>query len=171
MELREITLNDISKLQKIANDIYYQIFTEYWTDNGLMLYIEDVFNKKTLEKELNNSNYLYKFIVVKKEVVGFVKVNFTSSDNLSIQDNCELEKIYISPNFNRMGIGKKVISEVIKHSKLKNKRLLFLCVMDTNKNAIEFYNNLGFKFHNKTKLGDCYFKEEFRSMNRMCLKL
>jgi len=171
MELREITLNDISKLQQIANEIYYQIFTDYWTENGLILYIKDIFSKNSLEKELNSSNYLYKFIVVKKEVIGFVKVNFTSSNDLSILDNCELEKIYISPSFNRRGIGKKVISEVVKYSRLKSKKLLFLCVMDTNKNAIEFYNNLGFKFYNKTQLGDYYFKEEFRGMNRMYLKL
>jgi ribosomal protein S18 acetylase RimI-like enzyme len=59
----------------------------------------------------------------------------------------------------------------IQKSQTLGKQILFLCVIDTNLNAIAFYEKLGFKFHSKTRLEDSYFKEELKGMNRMYLKL
>ena len=70
-----------------------------------------------------------------------------------------------------MGIGKLTVDEILKKAKEFGKKILFLCVLDTNKDAITFYEKLGFKFHSKTILDIPYFKDELKDMNRMYMEL
>jgi len=171
MELITAHQNDISVLQKVCATTYSQIFADHWTENGLELYLEQEFGTERLKFELNDANYNYFFIQKNSENIGFIKVNYKSCSKLSEVDNCELDKIYILPKYSGMGIGKIAMTEVINRIRRKGKRLVFLCVIDSNKNAIAFYEKLGFKFHSKTRLEIPYFKEELKGMERMWLKL
>ena len=63
------------------------------------------------------------------------------------------------------------MTKIIKLMQEKGKTIFFLCVIDSNKNAIAFYERLGFEYHSKTILDILYFKEDLKGMNRMCLKL
>jgi len=55
-----------------------------------------------------------------------------------------------------MGMGKSALNEIIKKSKDRGNETLFLCVIDTNINAIAFYKKLRFVFHSKTILDILY---------------
>ena len=171
MDLKKAEQNDISELQKVCATSYSQIFADHWTENGLELYLEREFGIDRLKAELIDTNYEYFFIQNNSENIGFIKVNNKSSSELSELDNCELEKIYILPKYSGMGIGRMAMTEIIKRIRKKGKKLFFLCVIDTNKNAIGFYKKLGFEFHSKTRLEVPFFKEELKGMVRMCLKL
>ena len=70
-----------------------------------------------------------------------------------------------------MGIGKMAMTEIINRVRNHGKKVFFLCVIDTNFSAIEFYKKLGFEFHSKTRLEVPHFREELRGMHRMILKL
>ena len=171
MELEKVTINHISELQRVCTDSYSQIFADHWTKNGLELYLEREFGTNRLKSELNDADYQYFFIKKGLENIGFIKVNNKSSSELSELDNCELDKIYILPEYSGMGIGKMAMTEIIKQVRKKGKNIFFLCVIDTNKNAIAFYEKLGFEFHSKTRLEIPHFREELKEMNRMCMKL
>ncbi|TPN85268.1 GNAT family N-acetyltransferase [Aquimarina algicola] len=171
MKLLRATINNISELQEICTKAYSQVFADHWTKNGLELYLEHEFGTQRLHSELKNDNVEYYFITKNDENIGFLKINYTSSNKLSDLDNCELEKIYILPKYSGMGIGKTVMNKIITKIKHKGKKAFFLCVIDTNTNAIAFYEKLGFQFHSKTRLEVTHFKEELRGMNRMCLTL
>lgn len=133
--------------------------------------MEREFGINRLNSELNDADYQYFFIKKNSENIGFIKVNNKSSPELSELDNCELDKIYILTKYGGMGIGKMAMTEIIKRVREKGKNIFFLCVIDTNKNAIAFYEKLGFEFHSKTRLEMPYFREELKGMNRMCLEL
>lgn len=169
--LEKVSINDILELQKICLDSYSQIFANHWTENGLELYLEREFGTRRLKLELTDDNYEYHFIKKNGKNVGFIKINYKSSDELSELDNCELEKIYILPSYSGMGIGKTAMTAIINQVQQKTKKVFFLCVIDTNKNAIAFYENLGFEFYGKTRLEAPHFRDELRGMNRMQLKL
>ncbi|TSE06631.1 MULTISPECIES: GNAT family N-acetyltransferase [Aquimarina] len=171
MQLQKATVKDISTLQTVCFDSYTQVFASHWNENGLELYLEEQFGNARLTIELQDTSVEYYFVTYNNENIGFLKINYNSSSKLSKLDNCELEKIYILPKFSGMGIGKKAMSEVIKKAVEKDKKLLFLCVIDTNVDAIAFYKKLGFQFHSKTRLEITHFKEELKGMERMCFPL
>ena len=169
--LKRARIYDISELQKICKNSYSQIFADHWIENGLELYLEREFGTNRLNSELTDDNYEYYFIQKNDGNIGFLKVNYISSNELSILDNCELEKIYILPKYSRMGIGKTAMTEIINQIRQKGKKVFFLCVIDTNRSATAFYEKLGFEFHSKTRLEVPHFREELRGMNRMFFKL
>ena len=171
MGVKKVTIDDSSELQHIIFEAYAKHFSDHWNENGLELYLEKEFSDERLEIDLNNPLIAYYFIESNKKIVGFLRINYESNPELSIEDNCELEKMYILPEYTKLGIGKAALGAVIEKIQKRGKKYLFLCVIDTNINAIAFYEKSGFKFHSKTRLEDPYFKEELKGMNRMYLKL
>ncbi len=170
-EVIKANIGDIKELQRICRQSYTKVFANHWTDDGLDLYLKEQFNNNRLINELNNSTYNYFFIRKNKENIGFAKINYKTAEELSDLDNCELEKIYIFPNYNGLGIGKSVMENLIMKAKNLGKKLMYLCVIDTNLSAIAFYKKIGFQYHSKTRLDAPLFKEELRGMNRMYLNL
>jgi ribosomal protein S18 acetylase RimI-like enzyme len=171
MELIKALPNDVSALQSICREAYAKVFADHWTENGMDLYLEQEFGSNRLVAELEGSDFAYFFIKEEGEAVGFLKMKYRSSPELSEERNCELEKIYILPKYSGKGIGKMAMSKVIAHAKKSGINLLFLCVIDTNTNAIAFYEKLGFESHSKTRLEIPLFREELRGMNRLMLRL
>lgn len=171
MKLKKVAIDDISELQRISFEAYTKHFSGHWNENGLELYLEKEFGNRRLEMDLSNPMIAYYLIQSDKKTVGFLKINYESSPELSIKDNCELEKMYILPEYTKLGIGKAALRSAIEKIQKHRKQHLFLCVIDTNINAIAFYEKLGFKFHSKTRLEDPYFKPELKGMNRMYLEL
>jgi len=171
MKLKKALLDDLLDLQEICKRAYSQHFADHWVNNGLALHLEYQYGTKRLTAELTDSTIDYYFIQSNKENIGFIKVKMQSSTEFLDLDNCELEKIYILPAYSGKGIGKKALSKIISNVREKGKRILFLCVIDTNESAIAFYEKLGFEFHSTTRIDAPHFKEELRGMNRMVLGL
>ena len=171
MELKRASLEDINELKKICIDAYSVNFHNHWNEGGLKWYLDKEFSITRLKRDLRDKNINYYLINSKEKTVGFVKTKNNSLPNLPIEDGIEIEKIYVLPAFKGMGIGKLTVNEIIKKTKELGKKILFLCVLDTNKDAITFYEKLGFKFHSKTTLDIPYFKDELKGMKRMYLEM
>lgn len=75
-----------------------------------------------------------------KEIVGCIGVEFKT-------DNCEIVHIAVSPKERGKGIGSKMIKFIYE------KYSLSYITAETDKEAVEFYRNLGFKI---TSLGEKY---------------
>lgn len=171
MKLQKAVKSDIHALQSICREAYTQVFADHWTHDGLELYLEQEFGTLRLEQELEDEEYEYYFISEQEEPVGFLKIHYASDPQLSSQENCELEKIYILPRYGGKGLGRKAMTRLLEIVQARSKQLLFLCVIDTNMPAIAFYQKLGFSFHSRTRLEVPNFKEELRGMHRMVLEL
>ena len=92
-----------------------------------------------LKADLSNNDVTYYFIECDEKAVGFVKIRYNAGIHELQNDAVELEKIYILPGFKGKGLGKAALGEIVKSLKKQNIKTLFLCVIDTNTNAIAFY--------------------------------
>jgi ribosomal protein S18 acetylase RimI-like enzyme len=81
-------------------------------------------------------NYLILKAECKDELVGCVKVRETG-------EFCWIEKLIVSPQFQKMGIGTSLMNEVEKA--FPNTRLYLLCTGYRNPENLEFYESLGYK--------------------------
>lgn len=61
--------------------------------------------------------------------------------------------------------------DIVKRIKKRGEKMLFLCVLDTSKSAIVFYERHGFKFHSKITLDVLFLKEELKGMNKIMKEL
>ena len=169
--LEKAKLDDLTELQTLCTECYTQVFANHWNEGGLARYLDQEFGTTRLASDLTDDHHDYYFIEAEENRVGFVKMNFKSSKELSASPNCEIEKIYVLPQYSGQGLGKRAMRDVYDLAKERGKAEVFLCVLDTNLNSIAFYQKSGFSFHIRTRLECPDFKEELRGMHRMCLTL
>ena len=62
-----------------------------------------------------------------------------------IFDEVEIRYISVNPSYQRRGLGKKLIHNILKECKNKKIRRIFLEVSQKNKQALSFYDYFGFE--------------------------
>jgi ribosomal protein S18 acetylase RimI-like enzyme len=85
---------------------------------------------------IDYENYLILKAECKDELVGCVKAKESG-------EFCWIEKLIVSPQFQKMGIGTSLMNEVEKA--FPNTRLYLLCTGYRNPENLEFYESLGYK--------------------------
>jgi len=171
MKLKKATFNDIQALQEICTAAYANNFYHHWNENGLEWYLEREFGEERVKADLADRNQAYYFIVADENPVGFLKVRYNAKFDGLQNMAAELEKIYLLPEFKGKGLGKAALGKIMESIKKKGVLTLFLCVIDTNTNAIAFYKKVGFIVHSTTRLNLPYFKEELKGMYCMMLEI
>ena len=172
IETRLMEPRDLESLRKICCEAYSQNFYQHWEPGGLENYLESVFGINVLKNELDCTEIQYHVAIIKHEPVAFMKLNLSSNlQNHNPEAGIALEKIYILPQFKRIKIGKKLLDLAFEIARINNKEILWLAVIDTNVEAIAFYEMAGFKFHSKTHVDYPKFKQELKGMWRMYFDL
>jgi ribosomal protein S18 acetylase RimI-like enzyme len=62
-----------------------------------------------------------------------------------------INQIHILPEYQSKGIGTNILNEIIKYGK-KNKKDIYLDVLQYNDKALEFYKKFGFKIYRESSL-------------------
>ena len=169
--IQQMEPGDLATLHKICCEAYSQNFYNHWDDGGLENYMNKVFGIDTLKTELTDNNIQYYVAFINDEPVAFMKINLSSNlPELDKDKGMELDKVYILPQFKGMKIGRKLLDIAFDIAKTNKREICWLSVIDTNKEAITFYEKIGFQYHSKTQLAYPKFKEELRGMWRMYLE-
>jgi len=172
IDIQQMKTDDLTTLHKICCEAYSQNFYTHWDDGGLENYMSNVFGIDTLKTELADDNIQYYVAFINHEPVAFMKINlFSNLPELDMEKGMELDKVYILPQFKGMKIGRKLLDIAFDIAKTNKREICWLSVIDTNKEAITFYEKIGFQYHSKTQLAYPKFKEELRGMWRMYLEL
>ena len=98
--------------------------------------LKDAFGKKSRFKILTASEG--------KNILGYAFYFFTYSSFLA-KPSLYLEDIFITEDSRNLGIGKLFFKELLRIAEKNKCGRMEWCVLDWNKNAIEFYNKLGAK--------------------------
>jgi GNAT superfamily N-acetyltransferase len=163
---------DLSLLHTICCDAYSKNFQHHWEAGALAPYLEQVFGIPALEADLDDPDIHYYVSFAGEEPFAFMKLDCHS--NLPGQDpatGIELEKLYILPSFQGKGAGKDLLQLAFRLARENSKETFWLAVIDTNKEAIAFYQRWGFRFHSTARVGFRGFREELRGMWRMSIAL
>lgn len=81
----------------------------------------------------------YKLIIVDSKILGCLLVD-------NYEDGVMLEELYIEEDYRNLGIGSKIINNLI-----KKQRIIYLWVYKINKKAIELYKRFNFEVTEETE--------------------
>lgn len=172
IDIKQMKPVDLAVLHKICCNAYIQNFYDHWEDGGLENYVNKVFGLNTLKAELADKNIQYFAAFINDTPVAFMKLNlFSNLPERPAQKGIELDKLYVLPEFKGLKVGRLLLDAAFDIAEHNKKEIFWLSVIDTNKEAIQFYGKLGFRYHSKTKLEYPKFKEELRGMWRMYLEV
>lgn len=170
MQIKTCTQDDISDLIKISTKSYLEHYTYLWLDNGAN-YIKINFNVDKINQEISDPNSVFFLIHDGQEFVGLIKINIDSkTENFSAGVALELERIYLVKEASGKGLGKKTIDFVKDFARQKNKKIIWLKVMQSSM-VVEFYKKQGFTIVGETNLNYPGIKAEFQKMFLMHLNL
>lgn len=145
IDIQQMLPSDLKTLHKICCQAYSQNFYNHWNEGGLQHYVDNIFGVEILKTELVDKEIQYYVAFINHEPVAFMKLKLSSNlPNLVTEKGIELDKIYILPQFKGMKIGKRLLDLAFVIAKYNNKETFWLSVIDTNFEAISFYEKIGF---------------------------
>ena len=117
-------------------------------------YLDSSFSRAKLDEELKNPNSTFFFLYSDDVLAGYMKINLGDAQtDLKDPEALEIERIYVTRDFQGLGLGKALIDKAMEAARAAKKKAVWLGVWEKNGNAIAFYKKMGFS---KTGTHDFY---------------
>lgn len=157
MNIRSLQRNELIRVQEIAQATWPATFKDILSKEQIDYMLNWMYSLETLEAQFDNGHV---FFVAERdhEQVGFIGIE-TDFPQVSVT---KIHKIYILPNQQGQGIGKRLITHVSEYVQQRNQTALQLNVNRYNK-ASEFYKKLGFEllYEENIDIGNGFWMEDF----------
>ena len=96
--------------------------------------------------ELTDPDSTFYFLIQDGQLAGYLKLNVNDGQSEPMgPDYLEVERIYLKPSFQHLGLGKTMITFAEKQAIQAHKSKVWLGVWEHNENAKAFYHRLGFE--------------------------
>ena len=143
--LRNCTVDDIDTLRALSIKTYYETFADMNTLENMQAYLAEAFGINKLLRELNDPNSTFLFLYFNELLAGYLKLNEAPSQtDINDKTSLEIERIYVSREFQGKGLGRYLMEQAISIAAERNKTYIWLGVWEENKKAIRFYKRNGF---------------------------
>ena len=156
--ISEAAISDIKQIQNIVNITwpitYGEILSKEQLDYMLGLFYFD----EALTEQYNKKVQLFYMIYEEETNIGFIGIEH----NYNKEAITKIHKIYLLPETQGKGIGKKVIDEIGKLASENNSAALLLNVNRFN-SALGFYKKIGFEVIDEVniEIGNGYLMEDY----------
>ncbi|MGE9313001.1 GNAT family N-acetyltransferase [Niabella sp. CJ426] len=156
IKIRKAEQKELPVIRQLALDIWPATYSSILSQDQLDYMLELFYSDPALEKDFNKAGYSFFLLELEGTDAGFA--------GLELKDNqtAHLHKIYLSPNCQGKGLGKKLIQFIIDFSKNAGAQSLTLHVNRHNK-ALRFYQAVGFEIIKEldTEIGNGYWMNDY----------
>ena len=168
LQLQPINLNDQLKLMSLLHRIYPPVYKHLWKNEDCSFYFEKFFNPDNLHKELSIKDADYHFVVYNLKTVGILRVQYNKQFlDLPDKSSAYIHRIYLGEEAQGKGVAKQLFEWIEERASINGNDLLWLKVMDTQQQALRFYQKEGFVISGTTKLKFELLKDHLRGMYLM----
>lgn len=145
IEIIKVKLADITDLQSIGRQTFFESFADQNTAEDMQKYLDDNLSIDKLKNELADKNSEFYFATLDNKVIGYLKINFGQAQTeLKDKSSLEIERIYVLKDFHGKNVGQVLCNKAIDIAKQKKLDYVWLGVWDKNPRAINFYMKNGF---------------------------
>ena len=158
IEVVKVNKQHIPTIRALAQEYWPVAFVSILSASQIAYMMEMMYSHSSLEGQMNKG---HQFAIASKnnEKVGY----------MSYETDCEgmgktkIHKLYISPHYQRMGVGKAMVDFVSQQALLANNSALFLNVNKYNNKAISFYNKHQFQLvkEEEIDIGDGFIMDDY----------
>jgi GNAT superfamily N-acetyltransferase len=145
LRIEQVTLTDMTELQRIGKQTFYETFSAVNTEENMNKYLEESFSSDQLIAELSNRSSQFYFALLDTEVVGYLKLNLGQAQTEIKDDNTlEIERIYVLQRYHGKKVGQLLYDKAIQIAGGISANYVWLGVWEKNERAISFYKKNGF---------------------------
>ena len=124
----------IPVIKRLADYLWPKAFASILSAEQIGYMMEMMYSHDSLEKQMEQG---HQYAIVREDDVDIGYVSYEISHNKS--DRTKIHKLYISPEYQRHGIGKLMVDYVAQKGIEAENNALFLNVNKYNNGAIDFY--------------------------------
>lgn len=156
-----------ANMYDLMKDLYLDAYSHLWSDKGYW-YLDHAFSLPKVISDLAVQRSRYFYIHHDEEPIGILRIIIDEPfDEQDPTYQVKLNRIYLTTATQGLGLGKKVMNWVEHHYCSERPTLLWLEVMDSQKQALVFYENLGFIIREDFRLPFERMHSSLRGMHRM----
>lgn len=154
----EATVNDIPKIQEITKETWPVAYGEILAEAQLKYMLDLFYSDQALTASIQNKEQLFYLVSDSESTIGFVSIEHQYKGEAVTK----IHKIYLLPQTQGKGIGKKVIEAVEKLALEQDSKALLLNVNRFN-TALHFYKKMGFEMMEEVNIaiGNGYLMEDY----------
>lgn len=151
-------LSDIKTIQEITNITWPITYGEILSKEQLEYMLGLFYSEEALAKQIENKEQLFYLISDSESIIGFIGIEH----NYKNEAITKIHKIYLLPETQGKGIGKKVFDEIQNMALENNSKGLLLNVNRYN-TALGFYKKIGFEVAEEVniEIGNGYLMEDY----------
>lgn len=157
MKIFEAKAKDLSVIQELAYKIWPSTYGEILSEEQLKFMLDKFYALDFLEIQMNNGQH---FILFEEEntTYGFASYELNYDDS----GKTKIHKIYVLPQTQGKGIGKKLI-DFIEEIAINNNNLGLILNVNRFNKALGFYEKIGFEIIETVdiEIGNGYLMEDF----------
>lgn len=131
--------SEASIIHQLAHEIWFPTYADYLAEEQLTFMLNLRYAPEAITEQMQEGE---SFALVKqgKRSLGFAGYRLKSTDPSILR----LEKLYVLPSTQGMGLGRLLVSHVIHEAEIRGLSAVELNVNRYNKNAVGFYEKYGF---------------------------
>lgn len=150
LHLVPVTLAEMSELQAISRQTFFDTFAEVNTEADMQHYLDVNLSLAQLSEELTNPSTKFYFAKNDQGILGYIKLNEGQAQTEKRDiPSMEIERIYVRKEFQNRGVGQFILDKSIEITKDKKLTTIWLGVWEHNVSAIRFYERNHFQFFGK----------------------
>lgn len=143
--LNPVQKEDQSVLYQLMDEVYRSGYRYIWEDEGDW-YVNLIYNRHTLHKELNRTTSHYFFVELNGRKIGILKYDFPfSPKEIEIPNAMKLHRLYLHSEVHGKGIA-QILMDHCENVALDNGlKAIWLEAMECQMQARKFYEKMGFR--------------------------
>ncbi len=150
LHITRASVAELKRLQQIGRQTFSETFSSANTEADMAKYLTEKFSEDQLTKELCDANSEFYLAILKDEVVGYLKVNFSASQTEMKDENAmEIERIYVLKEYHGKEVGQQLYQKALEIARKRRLSFIWLGVWEENPRAIRFYEKNGFTIFDK----------------------
>ncbi|MGB3465875.1 MAG: GNAT family N-acetyltransferase [Cyclobacteriaceae bacterium] len=168
VSLVTVLKTDHRKLRDLMAIVYPPPYIHLWKDDGSW-YLDKFYGSENFEKEMCEPDAVYYFIYYRQKPVGNLRICFNKPliDKPGTKAS-KLNRIYLDQSLHGQGIGKVLLKWTEQQCVRNGDDLLWLEAMDSQQQALGFYEKNGFMICGAMTLDFDMMLPAFRGMKRLC---
>ena len=158
IEIVKVSKQHIPTIRALAQRFWPVAFASILSEHQIQYMMEMMYSPASLEKQMDKG---HEFAIASKykQQVGYVAYEIDCEKS----GKTKIHKLYISPNSQRMGVGKTMVHFVAQQALQANNKAIYLNVNKHNNKAIGFYNKHHFQLvkEEEIDIGDGFIMDDY----------
>ncbi|HTC00730.1 MAG TPA: GNAT family N-acetyltransferase [Ferruginibacter sp.] len=157
--IKKVGATAVAEIINLANISWKPTYKHILSKPQMDYMMQLLYSPHILQKQITEEHHQFIIVMDEKSNIGFASYFLINPNDIAAY---KLQKLYINPDQQGKGIGKKLIDYIIEDIKPKGARSLELNVNRSNK-AIKFYQKLGFAIirEEDIDIGNNYFMNDY----------